>query len=335
MSGPVFVTGVAGFIGSHLAEALLREGLEVRAIDNLLGGCTDNIPSGTFFRRADCRDVDQYMDLLGGVDVVFHRAAAPYEGISVFSPHLVHEHTCGSTIATLSAAARSGIQRFIFCSSMARYGVGRPPFTEDMVPAPVDPYGVAKYAAEMTIRSVCQTHEVEFNIAVLHNVIGPRQRFDDPYRNVAAIMINRMLRELRPVIYGDGSQRRCFGFVSDTVSCLIKLGSDEHVQGEVVNIGPDEEAVTILELAQLIADIIGARCDPIFVRRRPLEVHHATCSADKARRLLGYKTQVSLREGLTAMVEWIAAQGPREFNYHLPLEIVNESTPETWTQRLI
>ncbi|MCX4666480.1 NAD-dependent epimerase/dehydratase family protein [Streptomyces sp. NBC_01381] len=335
MGQTAFVTGVAGLLGSHIAETLLGEGHEVRAIDNLLGGYKDNIPDGADFRLADCRNTADYADLLKGVDVVYHCAAAPYEGVSVFSPHLVHEHTCSATIAVLSAAVSAGVRRFVFCSSMARYGGGTPPFTEDMPRNPVDPYGIAKCAAELTIETICRAHSFEFNIAVPHNVIGPRQSFDDPYRNVAAIMINRMLRGLQPVIYGDGSQRRCFSFISDVVSCLTKLGTDTEVRGEIINIGPDEETVSILELAETIAGIIGMPCDPIFMPGRPLEVHHATCNSDKARRLLGYRTQVNLRDGLTSMAEWIESQGPRDFNYHLPLEIVTEQTPATWTQRLL
>ncbi|MGW8729939.1 NAD-dependent epimerase/dehydratase family protein [Streptomyces sp. NPDC055808] len=214
MSKPVFVTGVAGLLGSP-AEELMKLGYEVRGIDNLLGGYRDNIPHGMDYRTADCRDTADSADMLEGVGVVYHCAAAPYERLSVFSPYLVHEHTCGSTIAVLSASVAAGIERFVYCSSMARYGAGVPPFTEDLTPTPVDPYGIAKHAAELTIRSLGQEHGVEFNIAVPHNVIGPGQRFDDPYRNVAAIMINRMLRGLPPVIYGDGSQRRCFSYISD------------------------------------------------------------------------------------------------------------------------
>jgi UDP-glucose 4-epimerase len=333
--GPVLVTGVAGFLGSHLAEALLAEGREVRGVDNLLGGSKDNVPDGVRFVAADCRHVEAYADLLAGVEVVYNCAAAPYEGVSVFSPYLVHEHTCGATVAVLSAAVNARVRRFVQCSSMARYGAATPPFTEDMTPAPVDPYGVAKLAAELTVRTLCDAHGVEYAIAVPHNIIGPRQRYDDPYRNVAAIMINRMLRGLPPVIYGDGSQRRCFSFVSDVVDPLLRLGTDDAVRGEVVNVGPDEGDVTILELAHAIAGILGVPCDPVFVPARPLEVPHATCSADKARRLLGYRTRVTLVEGLTAMADWIAEQGPREFDYHLPLEIVNELTPATWTEGLM
>lgn len=329
------VTGVAGLLGSHTAQALVDAGYEVRAIDNLLGGYRSNVPDGIEFRQADCRLPGQYADLLTGVDLVYHCAAAPYEGLSVFSPLLVHEHTCGSTVALASASIAAGVGRFVLLSSMARYGRQQSPFTEDLTPAPVDPYGVAKYAAELTLRSLADVHGMQYNIAVPHNVIGPGQRFDDPYRNVAAIMINRMLRGLQPIVYGDGSQQRCFSFVSDAVSCLVRLGTDPALTGEVVNIGPDEETVSILELAELIADLVGLPLDPIFVPGRPLEVHYATCSSDKARDLLGYQTKVPLRQGLAEMVEWIKRQGPREFDYHLPLEIITDRTPATWTQQLI
>jgi UDP-glucose 4-epimerase len=335
LSGPVFITGVAGFLGSHVADAFLAEGRAVRGIDNMLGGYEKNVPGWVDFRVADCRDVSKYSDLLDGVELVYSCAAAPYEGVSVFSPFYVHEHTCSSTIAVLAASVDAGVRRFVQCSSMARYGAGAPPFTENMTPAPVDPYGIAKYAAELTVRNICNAHGVEFNIAVPHNIIGSRQRYDDPYRNVVSIMINRMLRGLQPVIYGDGSQRRCFSFVSDCISCLVRLGDHDSVRGEVVNIGPDEDPITILELAETIADILEVQCDPIFVPPRPLEVHDAICSSDKARRLLGYQTKVTTREGLQSMVEWIALQGPCEFDYDLDLEIVSDLTPKTWTRELI
>jgi UDP-glucose 4-epimerase len=335
MKGPALVTGVAGFLGSHLADDLLASGFEVRGIDNMIDGFKENVPEGVEFREADCRRIDEYLDMLSGVEVVFHCAAAPYEGLSVFAPFLVHEHTTSATVAMLSAAVRSGVRRFVHCSSMSRYGKLIPPFTEDMTPRPLTPYGIAKYAADLQVAAIGGVHSMEYNIAVPHNIIGPRQRFDDPYRNVAAIMINRALRGLQPIVYGDGSQLRCFSFVSDVVSCLAKLGTDPEVHGEIVNVGPDEGEVTVLRLAELVCELTGRPFDPIFVPARPLEVHHATCSSDKARRLLGYRTRVGLREGLTEMVEWISRQGPREFAYHLQLEILNGLTPRTWTGRLI
>jgi UDP-glucose 4-epimerase len=331
----VFVTGIAGFLGSHIAEHFLRTGAAVSGIDNLLGGAKENVPPGAEFSVADCVNREAYAGLVTGVDVVFHCAAAPWEGLSVFSPYLVHHHTAASTAAVLSVAAAAGARRFVYCSSMARYGAQPTPFTEDLAPAPVDPYGVAKFASELLVRNVCEIHGMEWTIAVPHNIIGPRQKFDDPYRNVASIMINRMLRGEQPIIYGDGLQRRCFSYVADVVGPLALLGTEPRLAGEIINVGPDEEYVTIRYLAELLAELLDFPLDPVFVPDRPCEVREANCSADKARRLLGYRTSWSLRDGLAEMIEWIRAAGPREFTYHLPIEIVTDRTPATWTQRLI
>lgn len=331
---PVFISGVAGFLGSHLAQAFLDMGWQVRGIDNLLGGTKENVPAGVEFMVADCREPDEYASLLQGSQLVYHCAAAAYDGLSVFAPLFVHEHTCSASVALASASVEASVERFVFCSSMSRYGAGTPPFTEEMEPRPVSPYGVGKYAAELTLRSLCAAHGMQFNIAVPHNIIGPRQRYDDPYRNVVGIMINRMLHGQQPVIYGDGSQVRCFSYVTDVVPCLQRLGTLPSVVDEVVNVGPDEEQTTILKLAGMLADIIGLRCDPIFVPGPPQQVSYATCSSDKARRMLGYQTQTSLRSGLEQVVEWIAAHGRRGFDFRVPLEIVNDGVPATWTRRL-
>ena len=123
-----------------------------------------------------------------------------------------------------SAAIANGVKRFVYCSSMARYGTQDvTPFTEDMICKPQDPYGICKYSAENILRCLCEVHGMELVIAVPHNIIGPRQKYDDPYRNVASIMINLMLQRRQPIIYGDGLQQRCFSFVKDDVYCLEKL----------------------------------------------------------------------------------------------------------------
>ena len=218
---------------------------------------------------------------------------------------------------------------------MARYGNGPVPYVEDQPLEPADPYGVAKYASELLVRNVCETHKIEYTIAVPHNIIGPKQKYDDPYRNVASIMINRMLQAKQPVIYGDGGQKRCFSFIQDCVNPLIKMGTLPQAVGEVINIGPDEEYVTILELAQIIAELLNFKLDPIMVDERPREVRYATCSADKARRLLGYQTTVNLRDGLQSIIDWISAHGTKPFDYHLPIEIDSPLVPATWTSRLL
>ena len=334
--GTVLITGVGGFLGSHLAEALLEQGYSVIGVDNLLGGTEENVPADVDFRKVDARDLPGMRELMKGVEVVYHCAAAPHEGLSVFSPLLVTEHTYVSTIATTTAAVAEGVRRVINCSSMARYGKGeRIPFTEDMVPRPVDPYGVAKYAAEMAVETMARAHGIEYVHAVPHNVIGPRQKYDDPYRNVASIMINLMLQGRQPIIYGDGEQKRCFSFIRDVVDPMVKMGFQDNVVGEVINIGPDEEFVTINHLAEVIAEVIGfSPLKPMYVDKRPMEVKLAHCSSDKSRELLGYKTTVDLHTGIEEMARWIKNKGTRPFRYHLPLEIVTDKTPRTWKDRL-
>ena len=331
----VFISGVAGFLGSHLADAYTKTGDQVVGCDNLIGGDLHNLPEGIEFREADCGDVEAMKPLLAEVDLIYHCGAIATEGLSVFSPAIIAKHVYENTAGLLAAAASKGVKRFVYCSSMARYGEGDPPFREDQPAAPVDPYGIAKYAAELLVANVCETHGMEHVIAVPHNIIGPRQKYDDPYRNVASIMINRMLQGKQPIIYGDGQQRRCFSFVQDCVDPLLQMGTRPGLSGEIINIGPDEEAATISELARILAELLSFDLNPIYVPDRPREVKHAVCSADKARKLLGYRTKVSLRDGLRSMVAWIRDHGTKPFQYHLPIEIDSPLIPATWRDRVI
>src|SRR5688572_16827827 len=301
----------------------------------MIGGDLQNLPEGIDFREADCGDVEAMKPLLADVDLIYHCGAIATEGLSVFSPAIIAKHVYENTAGLLAASASKRVKRFVYCSSMARYGRGRAPFSEDQPAAPVDPYGIAKYAGELLVRNVSETHGMEHVIAVPHNIIGPRQKYDDPYRNVASIMINRMLQGKQPVIYGDGGQKRCFSFIQDCVNPLIKMGTLPAAAGETINIGPDEEYVSILELANIIAELLDFSLDPIMVPDRPREVRYATCSADKARRLLDYRTSVPLRDGLQSIIDWITAHGTKPFAYHLPIEIESPLVPATWTSRLL
>lgn len=330
----IAVTGIAGFLGSHIAERLQNEGHEVVGNDNLIGGAFENVPAKVKYFATDCCDQDGMTFVFRGCDVVYHCAATPHEGLSVFSPDLVTKNIFGATVATVTAAIRVGVKRFIFCSSMARYGAQTPPFTEDMAPKPVDPYGIAKVAAEDVLRVLAKQHGMEFVILVPHNIIGPRQKYDDPYRNVAAIMMNRMLQKQKPIVYGDGSQVRCFSYIDDVVDPLIRC-LDADVSGEVINIGPDQDEMTVLQLSETIASVMGVKHEPEFLPARPLEVKHANCSADKARATLGYEPKTPVRVGLELMAKHIKAKGPKKFNYHLPLEIINDTTPKSWKDKLI
>jgi UDP-glucose 4-epimerase len=331
----VLITGVAGFMGSHMADDFLAKGYEVVGIDNLVGGYKDNIPNDVEFYNLDCSVFDDIESVFRNADLVVHTACTAYEGLSVFSPSLIVRNTSLATAATLSASVRHGVSKYVFLSSMARYGTqDTVPFTEDMQTKPQDPYGISKVESEMLIRNVSETHGMDYSILVPHNIIGPRQKYDDPFRNVASIMINRMLQGQQPIIYGDGSQQRCFSFYQDVANPIMVASENDIANGRVINIGPDEEFISINNLAFIIADILNFDLDPIYTPGRPQEVKDATCSANLARELLGYQTTTSLRDGLTQLAEWIQERGTKPFEYHLPLEFITEKTPRTWTEKL-
>jgi UDP-glucose 4-epimerase len=332
----VLITGVAGFMGSHLADAFLKKGYSVVGIDNLIGGTLDNVPSQVDFYNLDLDDLGLIEDKFAGVDLVVHTACTAYEGLSVFSPSLIVRNTVQITVNVMSACMKNHVPKIVYLSSMARYGSQTiTPFTEDMIPNPQDPYGIAKFSSELLIKNIAETHGMDYVILVPHNIIGPRQKFDDPFRNVASIMINRLLQGKPPVIYGDGSQTRCFTFMNDVTNPLMRACESDVVDGMVINVGPDEEVITINELANKIMNLMGLVMPPIYMPGRPQEVKSASCSADRARQLLNYKTSTPLESGLQQLIDYIKDRGQKEFDYHLPLEFVTNKTPTTWTKKLI
>jgi len=331
----ILVTGVAGFLGSHLAEKLLHLGHEVVGIDNMLGGYEDNVPKNIDFHKGDCCDFENIQKIMKGVDVVYHCAATAHEGLSVFSPYEITKNNYLASVAIFSAAVNQKVKRIIFCSSMARYGGQKTPFTENMKPAPVDPYAISKVASEEVLKNLCDLNKIEWVIAVPHNIIGPRQKYDDPFRNVVSIMINRMMQGKAPVIYGDGNQTRCFSYIDDCLSCLIPMLDQKNLNKQTINIGPDEEFVTINKIAEICSNLTGVNLQPIYKKDRPQEVKHATCSADKARSLLNYKTTVSLKEGIKKTYDYIKKRGVRPFDYNIKIEIDNDLTPTTWKNKEI
>lgn len=342
MSQRVWITGICGFLGSWLRDALIAEGHEVYGNDSLICGDITNIENrvdktaGANMALIDCRSYSRMKQAFDKwkPDVLVHCAATAHEGLSVFSPAFITKNIFDASVSTFSAAIASGVKRIVNMSSMSRYGAGEPmppPFHEYYTPAPVDPYGLSKVAAEQTLKMLCETHDVKWTTAVPHNILGPRQRSCDPFRNVAAIMINRCKQGKAPIVYGDGSQKRCFSPVKDCIPTLVKLVHGEG-DGGIFNIGPDKGEITILELARKIMKLTGFEGDPIHMPGRPTEVHDAYCSSDKARSLLGYKEQQSLDDCLKEMVDYIQ---PREFIYDFPIEILTAKTPRTWVEKLI
>ena len=331
----IYITGIAGFLGSHLAKRLIDLGHEISGNDSMIQGEIDNLPKNINFHKTDCCNYDEMCNNLKDIDIVYHCAATAHEGLSVFSPNFITKNIYQASISVITASIINKVKRFVFCSSMARYGKQKSPFTEDMIPKPEDPYGIAKVAVEDTLKLLCEVHSMDYNIAVPHNIVGPNQKYDDPFRNVMSIFINRNLQNKPSIIYGDGNQTRCFSYIDDVIFCLEKLALEKKISKEIINIGPDEETITINELSKLVSNETGYNGDPIYVAGRPQEVKEASCSSDKARKLLDYKTKTSLKESVKFTADYIRSKGTRDFIYNLPVEIKSDITPETWTKKTI
>lgn len=329
----VLVTGSSGLIGSWLGDALSKEGHEVVGVDLRASTVASEWPTHCH----DILDLNAMTWACGGCDAVYHCAAMAYEGLSVFSPRCITENVVVGTVTVAAAAIRCGVKKFINMSSMARYGNKRFPwpFAESDEPRPVDPYGAAKLAAEKQLDILGETHGMKVIHAVPHNVSGARQNFQDPYRNVIAIMANRMLQGKPAIIYGDGEQKRCFSDIRDVLPVLLKILACDAKHGEVFNVGPDSDPVTINTVERLVSEFVGVDLPPIHVEARPREVRSAWCISDKIRERFAFEQRYSLRDTVASVVEWVRSRGPKPFVYDVPLEIESDLTPKTWRERLI
>ncbi len=329
----IFITGVAGFLGSNLADYYLKKNFKVSGCDNLIGGNLDYLNKKVNFHKANCENLNKMTEIMKDVDVVLHAAAFAHEGLSNFSPHLFVKNNVSGSTSVFTAAIRNKVKRIVFCSSMARYGAIKNPFREEDDPKPVDPYGISKLAAEKLLINLCETNKIQYNIAVPHNIIGPKQKYDDPFRNVVSIMTNLMLQNRKPIIYGDGEQKRSFSDIDDCIFCLDKLLLDQNINKQVLNIGPDENFITINELYKILSNKLQFNLDAEYFLDRPNEVKHANCSSDKARKLLGYKTTVSLDSSIQKVINFIKKEGPKKFKYNYEIEINSDLVPITWRER--
>ncbi len=332
----ILVTGGQGFVGSHLANKYHKEGHNVISIDIGIGGYPDNLKDVKNY-NIDCRSFEEINEVFEKhkFDIVIHAACTPYEGLSVVSPVLVTRNTFDATVNILTVSVKHKIKRFVYLSSMARYGGQKTPFTEDMRTAPEDPYGIAKVASEDVVKCLCDANKIEWVITVPHNIYGPNQVYNDPYRNVVSIFLHRQLKKKPAIIYGDGSQKRCFSYIDDTLQIFDRICFDEKSKSEIFNIGPDEDYISINELADLCANATNFNEPHQYLPDRPKEVKYATCSSDKIRKYFNYKTNVKLAEGINNTLNYIKKRGLKDFNYNLNIEIDNELTPKTWTKKLI
>ncbi len=312
----VLVTGGAGFIGSHLVDRLLREGFEVTVIDNFSKGRLENIASylgrkDFHLVKGDIRDFNLVKDIMKGVDAVFHEAAFVSIVLSIEDPVLVNDVNVTSTLNLLKASVDSNVKRFVFASSAAIYGETKSPLmVEDMLPAPTSPYGVSKLAAESYTRSFYKTYGLDTVALRYFNVYGPRQSFDiqSSYGGVITLFLNRLIRNMEPMIYGDGEQTRDFVYVQDVVEANMLALNGKSAAGEFFNIGSGCRT-TVNQVAQTIKNSFNRNdMKNVYADPRPGEVKHGYADINKARMMLNYAPRFSFEQGFADLVAWYKTQ---------------------------
>lgn len=301
------VTGGAGFIGSHLVEALLHEGASVRVLDNLATGHRSNLPAtqdSFAFVEGDIRNAETCGELTAGVDVIFHQAALASVPRSLKTPAETFRTNVQGTVNVLTAARDHGIRRIVYASSSSVYGDSRElPKTEGREGSPLSPYAMSKHMDEELSRIYRDCFNLEPVGLRYFNIYGPRQDPKGPYAAVIPKFFEACFQGKAPVIFGDGTQSRDFTFVSDVVEANLSAAlTDNAVAGEAYNIGA-EGRTTVNELAQLIGELTGSSVSPIHEPPRPGDVAHSNADVSKAAAAFGYTPTVEIREGLQRTLE--------------------------------
>jgi UDP-glucose 4-epimerase len=299
------VTGGAGFIGSHLVEALVARGHPVRVLDNFSTGRWENL-SAVRDRieviEGDIRDPWAVQQAMDGVEVVAHLAAIVSVERSLQDPQETAEVNTGGTLNLLEAARQAGVHRFLFASSAAVYGNhSQLPLQEELPPHPLSPYAASKVAGE----ALCQAYRAAYGLSTVilrfFNIYGPRQDPQSPYSGVISIFVGRMRQGLPPVIYGDGQQTRDFVYVEDVVAALIRAGEQDGADGAVFNVARGEET-SVLQLVALLNQALGTHLEPMFALARAGEVRRSAGDPRRAQAVLGWRPAVGLTEGLSRLV---------------------------------
>lgn len=303
------ITGMAGFIGSTLAHALVEQGHTVQGIDNLSTGRMENIEdilSDVSFQVADLQDLQAMREACEGVDFVLHQAALASVPRSVKDPVTSHESNVNGTLNLLIAARDAGVKRIVYAASSSAYGdqEGQAKH-EEMTPRPLSPYAVQKLACEHYIQAFCRVYGMEGICLRYFNIFGPRQAADSPYSGVIAQFIFKMLAGEVPTINGDGSVSRDFNFVANAVQAnlLACHAPSEYANGRVFNVGTGQSH-TLNDLYAALASILGFTQAPKYGPVRAGDIPHSLADISRARAELGYAPAVSFREGLEKTTAW-------------------------------
>ena len=330
MSSQVLVTGAAGFIGSHVAAHLVRQGHQVVGLDDLSGGFRDHVPAGVKLIEGSITDTA----LVGRIfaeykfDYIFHLAAYAAEGLSHFIKHFNYTNNLLGSVNLINASVNHDVKCFIFTSSIAVYGRNQLPMTEDTVPQPEDPYGIAKYAVELDLKEAHEMFGLNYVVFRPHNVYGENQNLGDRYRNVIGIFMNQIMQGQPMTIFGDGKQTRAFSFIDDVAPVIAASIARPACYNQVYNVGADK-AYSVAELAWVVAKAMGAKSQIKHLDARN-EVVHAYSTHEKVRKHFGDLIKnVSLEEGVAKMAAWAKKAGARQGKPFERIE-VRKNLPPSW-----
>lgn len=325
----VLVTGGAGFIGSHVADLLTREGHTVVVLDDLSGGFRDNVTPRARFVEGSILDYALVERIFSehSFEYVFHLAAYAAEGLSHFVKRFNYQNNVIGSVNLINQSILNRVKCFVFTSSIAVYGAGQNPLSEFMRPDPQDPYGIAKFTVELELEASHKMFGLPYIIFRPHNVYGERQNLSDKYRNVIGIFMSQALKGGEMPIFGDGTQRRAFTYINDVAPILASSIQNPRAYQQVFNIGADLPH-TVNDIATWVAESLGIPRRVIHRESRD-EVHAAYSDHSKLRSYFKIGPDTDIKEGLARMAEWAKKQPLRESQPFLEIEI-NEKLPRSW-----
>jgi len=328
------VTGGAGFIGAHVVNALLQMGHKVVVVDDLSGGFEDYVNPKAEFVKGSVYDHVFITNLFEKhkFDHVYHLAAYAAEGLSHFIRRFNYNNNLVGSVNLINESIKHKVKCFVFTSSIAVYGAGQVPMTEDTTPMPEDPYGISKYAVEMDLRSAHEMFGLNYVIFRPHNVYGEFQNIGDRYRNVIGIFMNQLMQGKPLTVFGDGNQTRAFSYIDDVAPHIARSVDIPEAYNQVFNIGADQD-YTVNELAKVIMKEMGITGD---IRHLPArnEVVNAYSDHSKAKKIFGIRDKdfTSLEEGIHKMAEWAKTAGARESSRFSDIEVL-EKLPAVWLEK--
>jgi UDP-glucose 4-epimerase len=331
MMQTMLVTGGAGFMGSHVSEHLLRAGHRTVVLDDLSGGFEENVPAGAIFVNGSILDHELVNRLFEKYqfDCVYHLAAYAAEGLSHFIKRFNYSNNLIGSVNLINASVNHNVKTFVFTSSIAVYGAGQSPMTEDMIPVPEDSYGIAKLAVEQELRVSHEMFGLDYVIFRPHNVYGERQNIGDRYRNVVGIFMNQLLGDEPMTVFGDGTQQRAFTHIDDVAPIIAQSVLYAAAKNQVFNVGADVPH-TVNKLAEIVSSAMGKSCRKVHLDPRN-EVKIAFSDHGKAEQVFGKKEKTSLENGVQAMASWVLKHGVRESSIFENIEIAKKMPP-SWAK---